>query len=181
MRKMKKSLILIILLLSFKLVLAQSNAQVLIESEFELIQTNLGTYKKVISETNLKSTEGNEIIAFYSCDKLKLIRTTGFGETGKIITDFYFKNEKLIFVLDQRFEYNRPIYWDEKIAKENSDNEIYDPNKTKINTDKYYFEKEILFLWLDNDKNKIDLTLGTNTLIGKGLIAHMNKLRSELK
>ncbi|WP_298321173.1 hypothetical protein [uncultured Aquimarina sp.] len=164
-------------------VFAQSNDQTLrdIRAEYKIIINNLSSYKKVISDLEIQSTEGGEIIAYFDENDLKLIITEGYGETGKNRTEYYFKNQELFFVFDQRFDYNRPIYWNKKRAEENNDNEFFDPQKTKINADRYYFDKEKLFLWLDNEKNKIDLTLGTNTIVGKGLVVHSHKLRSELK
>ena len=165
------------------LVFAQSNDQTLkdIREEYKVIQNNLSSYQKVNSDVENQSTEGGEIIAYFDETDLKLIITKGYGETGKNITEYYFENQKLFFVFDQRFDYNRPIYWNKKLAEENNDNEVFDPNKTKINADRYYFDNEKLFLWLDNDKKKVDLTLGTNTIVGKGLIAHAHKLQSELE
>jgi len=38
-----------------------------------------------------------------------------------------------------------------------------------------------LFLWLDNNKKEVDLTLGTNTIVGQGLLAHCYKMKNELR
>jgi len=57
---------------------------------------------------------------------------------------------------------------------------MFDPNKTKITEDRYYFYQAQLIRWLDNDKNEVDLTAGTNALVGMSLIAHANKIRDQL-
>jgi hypothetical protein len=62
-----------------------------------------------------------------------------------------------------------------------SDNEVFDPNKTTVIEDRYYFKYEKLILWLNNDGKSVDLLLGTNSLVGQGLIAQAYKLREYLK
>jgi len=169
--------------LCFGLANAQSNDEILkkIRAEYKIIQANLTSYKKIYAKSDTESTEGGEVISFFDKNEIKLIKTISYWETGKNITQYYFKNQKLFFVFDQNFKYNRPIYWDKKKSKENGDSEYFNPKKTKISADRYYFDNENLFLWLDNDKKNVDLNSGTNTIVGKGLIAHAHKLQSELK
>ena len=171
------------MLFGLELLSAQSKELILneIKSEYKTTRSNLETYKKNIVEHEGESTDGGQTTTYFKNADIKLIEVIGFWETGKNVTEYYFKNDQLFFVFDQRHKYNRPIHWDEKSAKENGDNEIFDPNKTKITEDRYYFDKEYLFLWLDNDRNKVDLTIGTNTIVGKGLVAHAYKLKSEFK
>lgn len=104
-----------------------------------------------------------------------------FGETGKRMTEYYFDNEKLIFAFDQVFLYNRPIYWDEKTAKEYDDKEVFDAKKTTVEENRYYFNNEDLFQWLDNEKNEKDVTIATNSIVGKELLAHCYKMKDEFK
>lgn len=146
------------------------------------IKTHLASYDTTMNVIFGESTEGGHSIAYYDKDNdIKLIEITWFGETGKRITEYYFDNQKLFFAVDQNIIYNRPIYWDKKEAKEMNDKEAFDPKKTKVKVDRYYFKNEKLFLWLDKKKNSVDLTLGTNKLVGQGLIVHAYKLRNELK
>lgn len=153
-----------------------------IRIKYKNIRTQLASYDTTMTAIWDESTEGGHAIAYYDKNNdLKLIEVTWFGETGKRITEYYFDNRKLIFAFDQDFDYNRPIYWDEKKAKEMGENEVFDPKKTKVKEDRYYFKNEKLFLWLDNDGKSVDLTLGTNTFVGQGLIAHAYKTRDELK
>ncbi len=83
------------------------------------------------------STEGGLAKAFYNHNNLVLIKVELFFELGKIYKEFYFENSEIIFVLQQKFAYNRPIYYDEETAKENNDNEYFDLNKTIIIESKY--------------------------------------------
>lgn len=171
------------LLLFSTLTVAQSTDSTIndIRFKYKNIRTHLVSYDTIMFAIWDKSKEGGHAIAYYDKNNdLKLIEVTWFGETGKRITEYYFDNRKLIFAFDQDFDYNRPIYWGEKKAKEKGDNEVFDPKKTTVKEDRYYFKNEKLFLWLDNTGKSIDLTLGTNRLVGQGLIAHAYKTRDEL-
>lgn len=152
-----------------------------IRSKYTKIRANLDAYDTTMIEIWDESTEGGQATAY--CDKgdLKLIEVVWLGEVGKKQIEYYFNNGKIIFVFAQNFNYNRPIYWDEKTAKENGDNEVFDSKKTIIKEDRYYFNNEKLFLWLDNNKKEQDLNMGTNSIVAQGLITHGYKMKSELK
>jgi len=151
-----------------------------IRSKYTEIRTNLDSYDTTMIEIWDESTEGGQATAYYDNGDLKLIEVVWLGETGKYQIEYYFNDGKLIFAFDQDFDYNRPIYWDEKTAKEFGDNEVFDPKKTTVKEDRYYFNNEKIFLWLDNDKKEQDLTMGTNSIVGQGLIAHCYKMKDEL-
>jgi hypothetical protein len=144
------------------------------------IRNNLDTYVTTKTVFSDESTEGAQGIAFYDCNELKLIEVIWFGEIGKKITEYYFDNGKLIFAFNKAFNYNRPIYWDEKIAKENEDNEVFNPKKTSVKEDRFYFRDERLFHWTNNEKKEVDLSLETNSIVGQSLIAHAYKMRTRL-
>lgn len=152
-----------------------------IRGKYAEIRANLKCYSTTMMEIWGESTEGGQATAYYDNGDLKLIEVLWLGETGKNQIEYYFNDGKLIFAFDQDFDYNRPIYWDDKTAKENGDNEAFDPKKTAVKEDRYYFYNEKLFLWLDNDKKEQDLTEGTNSVVGQGLIAHCYKIKDELK
>ncbi|WP_025667482.1 hypothetical protein [Aquimarina megaterium] len=170
---MKKAIIISTLLFfGLELISAQSKETVLedIRSEYKTIRNNITSYVKKSPEIELNTTEGGLVTAYLDNKDLRLIEIIEFGETGKNITQYYFKNRKLFFAFDQQYRYNTPIY-----------NEEFDANKTTIIEDRYYFHKEKLFLWLDTDKNKVDLTLQANKMIGKKFIDYTKKLKHELK
>ena len=152
-----------------------------IRSKYIEIKTNLDSYDTTMVEIWDESTEGGQGTAYYDNGNLKLIEVIWFGEMGKNQIEYYFNDGELIFAFDQDFDYNRPIYWDEKTAKENGDNEVFYSKKTTVKEDRYYFNNEKLFLWLNNDKQEQDLTMGTNSIVGQGLIAHCSKMKDELK
>ena len=152
-----------------------------IRIKYNYIRTNLPSFDTTMIDIWDESTEGGQGTAFYENSKLKLIQVVWLGENGKNMVEYYFDNGKLIFAFDQAFKYNRPIYWDEKKAKEFDDKEVFDPKKTTVTEDRYYFNNEVLYLWLDNEKKEMDLTMGTNSIVGKGLIAHCYKMKDDLK
>lgn len=152
-----------------------------IRLKYTEIRSNLDSYDTTMIEIWNESTEGGQATAYYDSGNLKLIEVVWLGETGKNQIEYYFNDGKLIFAFHQSFEYNRPFYWDEKRAKENGDNEFFDPQKTIVKEDRYYFNNEKLFLWLDNDQKAQDLTMGTNSIVGQGLIAHCYKMEDEFK
>lgn len=152
-----------------------------IRLKYSEIRENLDFYDTTMIGIWGESTEGGQATAYYDNGNLKLIEVVWLGETGKSQIEYYFNNGKLIFAFDQDFDYNRPIYWDEKTAKENGDNEAFNPQKTTVKENKYYFKNEILFLWLDNDKKEVDLTTKTSSITEQGLITHCYKMKDKLK
>lgn len=181
---MRKLTTIMTLLFLGTMTLAQSTDSIVndIRARYNDIRTHLGSYDTTSLVIWVGSAEGGHAIAYYAdSNDLKLIELTWFGENGKRIIEYYFDNQNLIFSFVREFDYNRPIYWDEEKAKEMGDNEVYDPKKTTIKEDRYYFENEQLFLWLDNDGNQVDLTLGTNTLVGQRLIADAYNTKGKLK
>ena len=180
---MRQTIILTFILLTSNFLFAQNKDSLVkdIRTKYIEIRANLASYDTTMIEIWNESTEGGQATAYYNHEDLKLIEVVWLGETGKHRIEYYFNDRKLIFAFDQYFEYNRPIYWDEKTAKENGDNEVFDPKKTTVKEDRYYFNNEKLFLWLDNDKKEQDLTMGTNSIVGQGLIAHCYKMKEKLK
>ncbi len=181
--QMKKLLIISTLLfLTSNFLFAQNNDSLVkdIQEKYKVIKEDIASYVATMIEIWDESAEGGQAMAYYGNSDLKMIEVIWLGETGKKIIEYYLDNGKLIFVFDQEFNYNRPIYWDKKTAEENGDDEVFDHIKTTVKEDRYYFHEEKLFLWLDNDKKEIDLTVGTNSIVGQGLIANCYKMKDEL-
>ncbi len=144
------------------------------------IKENLKSYEKKTVEFFGESAEGGEATAFFESGELKLIIAVWCGETGKKQTEYYFHDGELVFSSDQIFNYNRPIYWNKKTAKENGDIEVYDPEKTTVKENRYYFDNEKLFLWVDNNQNEVDLTTGNNSITGKSIVVECYKMIDKL-
>ena len=182
--QMKKHIFLFCaLLISMLCLRAQSSDSWLknIRQQYYSIQEKLHTYDTTMLPLWGESTEGGQAIAYYDDSDLKLIQIVWLGETGKNMMDYYFDKGQLIFAFEQYIQYNRPIFWNEEVARENGDNEVFDPEKSTVEENRYYFHNQKLFLWLDPGKDEVDLTQGTNTLVGKGLIAHAFKMKGEIE
>ncbi|NND77555.1 MAG: hypothetical protein HKN39_05180 [Flavobacteriales bacterium] len=154
----------------------ETNAVRLIYSE---IRENVDENDTVMVSLPEGSSEGGQAIAYFIEGEIRLIKVKRFGEMGRVHQEFYFKDDRSIFVLDEAYSYNRPIYWDEAKAKENNDTEFYDPNKTTIAENRYYFEDELLFLWLDPEHEAVDLLHEKNAEAGLDLINEIKRIRSK--
>lgn len=162
---------------------AQSNDSIFneIKSKYKSVLDNLKSYLIVKFENDGESTEGGEGEAYYEGNKIRLIQQTWYGETGKRTTGYYFDEEKLFFVLDSKYKYNRPIYWDAEQAKESNDKETFDPKKTTINEDRYYISNDKLIRWIDQEKKQANLSDDKNSIVGQKLIAEAYRIKSEQK
>lgn len=145
------------------------------------IKDNLTSYDTVIRTISDQSSEGAELIGYYKNNELALMTISYFGESGKRVTEYYYMSEMLYLVEDTYFKYNRPIYWDEKKAKEQGDTQTFDPTKTEINEhDKYYFRGRDLIQWLSHgvpvDK-KLGAYKGGERMIPQKAAELKNKLR----
>lgn len=79
-------------------------------------------FKRINSITNWSSiktlelwetTEGGEAKFYYQNGQLEKIVTQNFGEMGQSLTEYYLLDEKLSFVFEKWYKYNRPITWNE--------------------------------------------------------------------
>ncbi|MBT8194968.1 MAG: hypothetical protein KJO64_00945, partial [Bacteroidia bacterium] len=87
---------------------------------------------------------------YFLKDTLLKVIAVHFGETGKTIQEFYTKNSQLSFVIEKRYEYNRPINWDSIVMKENNDLEAFDIDKSEIIEDHSFFERGLLIRQINN-------------------------------
>lgn len=181
---MKKTLlILLVFAISNTFSYAQSSTETVqqIREQYKIIRNQLGTFDTIQLEVWEESTEGSLAIAHYSHTDLKMITVTSFGETGKNLVEYYFNDGELFFAFSQDYRYNRPIYWDKKTAKENGDTQFFDAKKSIITENRYYFQNTHLFLWLNNNKQEVDLALSINQLKAQEIINHANQLKSRFK
>lgn len=152
-----------------------------IRQQYRLIHQQLPQLKVSEFDAGLPATEGVEAKAFRDLKgELKLIRTISYGEMGKLLSEYYFQNKQLVFVLviDQR--YNAPMYLDEKAAKELGI-VAFDPNKTVVTEGRYYFNQGQLIRWLDNEKRPIAPTQPAFVAQGKAILQASQQLVSKAK
>jgi hypothetical protein len=125
-----------------------------IRKEYNLIN---GNRSYIIDSTEVSdySTEGGQLTYYKdSVGNIKKLVAAFYGEAGQQIEEFYLSEGKLFFAFTQHYEYNRPIYWTDEMAKENGDNEAFDISKSVITENRYYFDNnEILIRYIDENKN----------------------------
>lgn len=114
-----------------------------IRENYKRINTITNWTTVIIRDIN-GTSEGGVALFYYMDKKLEKILTKHFGETFQILTEYYFLNDKLSFVVEQSYNYNRPIYYDSIAMVENNDNEIFDFDKSEIMENKSYFVKDEL-------------------------------------
>lgn len=125
-----------------------------IRKKFQIINSNYLSYQKADKDLMDYSSEGGHLAVYYDKSELKKIIASYFGETGKIIIEYYFWDDNIFFIFHQEYKYNSPIY----ITTDDPDSglEAYDEAKTIVFANRYYFSGDKLIRWLDHDKNKVD-------------------------
>lgn len=107
-----------------------------IRARYAAINKNLAKYKVVKKELSGFSTEGGELTAYFDGPQIVKIATTNNGETNSFFEEFYYSDEKLIFVYRKQEIYDEPM---SKVVK------------TKEN--RFYFGDGKLIRWV-NEKGK---------------------------
>jgi len=80
-----------------------------IKKEFFAINTQLNSFKRIEKTDTIETTEGNKILKYFKGNKLKMLRATYYGETGKLVDEYYFDDNRLIFYYSVRSQYVAPI------------------------------------------------------------------------
>lgn len=100
---------------------------------------NIKKWPKIQSrelETTNEMGEAN----YYFFDKvLKRINTKEYGEGFQVLSEYYIKNDSLIFVFEKHLKYNRPIYVTRESVKDQDDKEYFDIQKSIITENRTYF------------------------------------------
>jgi hypothetical protein len=126
-----------------------------IRKEYLSIRNALPRLKAETVELSEYSTEGGEARAFHdSKGNVRLVKVELFFESGKEFEEFYYENGALIFALYTQHRYNVPFYVTPETAKEIG-GEAFDPKKTTITEDRYYFNHGKMIQWLAENKNRV--------------------------
>ena len=130
-------------------------------------------YKNINSDTNLiviekdftgLSTEGGILFSYYDETILRKSVLRFYGEMGKRVDEYYFKDGKLIFLFKKEFFYNQPIYIEDGFEIE----------KTEEN--RFYFHEEKLIMWLDNEHELRDVHDEVSGKLASELIVDANAI-----
>ena len=80
-----------------------------IRKQYLAINKRVARYKKVKKELSGFSLEGGEMVAYFDGPAIVKIVANHYGETGKSLEEYYFANEKLIFVYFKESRYSQPL------------------------------------------------------------------------
>jgi hypothetical protein len=131
---MKKILLLLFLITSFSSAICQErNAESIKPIRTNFNRINAKKYWKKVDKVDLLDGDSKSLF-YYSKNGLEKLVHNNFGESGKLITEYYLLNGKLSFVSGREFRYNcHPA------MKE------FDEKKTNVEQTKYYFENGKIF------------------------------------
>ncbi len=173
--------ILISLLITISITHAQTNNTAIneIRTKYNNIKNKLSASTVTIIDISNESTEGGEGKAYFNNSELKLLEIVWYGETGKRVIEYYFDNDSLFFAFNQIFSYNAPTHLDKATAENAGLSDYFDPSKTTLKEDRYYFNDGSIFLWINNNKKMI-LLKDSSLIIEKELISHSNSMKESL-
>ncbi|HEX8636361.1 MAG TPA: hypothetical protein VF703_19725 [Pyrinomonadaceae bacterium] len=110
-----------------------------IRQRYAIINRSLGKYRRVKKELSGFSTEGGELAAYFDGKVVMKIATINQGETGRSFEDFYYWDEKLIFVFRKEDTYTEPFSG--KVAR--------------TTENRFYFNDGKLVRWIDGNAKQV--------------------------
>ena len=113
-----------------------------IRQQYAAINRGAARYKKVKKELLGFSAEGGELIAYLSGPSIVKISATFYGEMGRATDEFYYSNDKLIFIFRRHSHYNAPLSGKVSRTTEN----------------RYYFKDDKLIRWIGEDGKQVSAT-----------------------
>ncbi len=151
----KKCLVLRILLIIF--IPIDSSAQVTQKSEVDGIEilikkiaaeyininNEIAKFSKEEKKIFGQSSEGGSLEKYYDGKTLRKAILILFGETGKLVSEYYFLDHELIFVHEKDLTYNAPSYMGKTKLKSEEEN-------------KFYFKNQILVRWIDTEGKSVE-------------------------
>ena len=137
---MKPILMTIIVALSivagFTLASAQSEDPIAaIRQHYAGINRNAAKYRKVKKDLAGFSAEGGTLVAYFYGSGIYKIAATFYGETGRSYEEYYYSNDKLIFVLRRESTYSKPLSGKIVRTIEN----------------RFYFKDDQMIRWIDEN------------------------------
>ena len=110
-----------------------------IRQQYAAINRGAAKYKKVKKELLGFSAEGGELVAYLSGPSIVKISATFYGEIGRATDEYYYSNEKLIFVYRKHLHYSGQLTGKVVRTTEN----------------RYYFKDEKLIRWIGEDGKQV--------------------------
>jgi hypothetical protein len=92
------------------LAVAQTEADVSpIRKTVESINKTAAKLSKTTAKLDGVSTEGGELTVYRENNQIKKIAAQIYGETGRSDIELYYKDEKLVFVFEREYRYDKPF------------------------------------------------------------------------
>src|SRR5687767_6593440 len=113
-----------------------------IRQQYAAINRGAARYKKVKKELLGFSAEGGELVAFTRGPSIVKITATFYGEMGRATDEFYYANDKLIFIFRKHSHYGAPLSGKVVRTTEN----------------RYYFKDDKLIRWIGEDGKQVSTT-----------------------
>lgn len=149
-----------------------------IRKEYKAIRNAMPTYSKQDIEVSGYSTDGSMATVYRDNNcRIRLIISRLYGESGKVIEEFYYKDGDLFFAFSQSHQYNAPYSVTEEIARD-IPSPAFDPEKTVITENRYYFVNNRMIRWLDRDKNPVNSDTDKFRKTGEDVLEFSNELLS---
>ena len=129
-------------------------------------EINGGLKKLTLKQVeDITSASGGSISGWYRDEEIRKIYAEYFGDKKRTFSEYYFDDGMLIYVMKQEYIYNKPQSYTEDAAKSFNDTEWYDDKKTKLEVSSFYFNKNKLIKWTDDDN--IDVSINSPEFINK--------------
>lgn len=109
-----------------------------IRDQYKNVNTNQTKYRLLEKDLMGETTEGGFMAAYIDQQDTRKIVATYYGETGKVIAEYYFNHSDLFFLLVKKYRYNKPI--DQPGSKVAS-----------VKEDRYYFSNKKMIRWLQGN------------------------------
>lgn len=112
-----------------------------IRQQYASINRNVAKYRKVKKELTGFSTEGGELIAWFKGRSIMKLAATYLGESGRATEEYYYWNDKLIFVFRKDSRYDKPLSGKVVSTTEN----------------RFYFNDRGMIRWIDENGKQVGL------------------------
>ena len=154
------SMIAVVVFTEPSVVSAQSDAQIsTIRAQYASINKRASRYKRVKKELSGFSLEGGELIAYLNGPSIVKLVATHYGEMGRSTEEYYYQDEKLIFVFEKTSHYNKPMG---RVARSTEN--------------RYYFNNDRLIRWVDKNGKQADTSSEEARSKQKDLLENSNLL-----
>lgn len=110
-----------------------------IRQQYAMINKSASKYKSVKKDLSGFSTEGGSLVAFFDGPKIMKIVANHFGESGKALEEYYYSDDRLIFVYRKDSVYTK--HMSGKVAR--------------TTENRFYFSDDRLIRWIDEKGKQV--------------------------